>query len=452
MTDFAAVDAHLAAHVQEWMAELRELCRIPSVSARHEAIPECAELVASMLRRRGFETEISPTGGHPVVIATAPGTNPDRRLLFYNHYDVQPPEPLDLWESPPFELTERDGAVYARGSKDDKGEFVCRLAAIDALRAVDGAYPCHLTWLAEGEEESGSYSLPDWIAANSDRVAVDGCIWEEGGVDAEGHPLVILGARGLLYLELSVQALSRDAHSGQANLLPNANWRLTWALATLKDRNERVLIPGFYDAVRPPTPREEELLALIPSAEETVKREYGLPEVLSGRTGARVVRAAFDPTCNIAGMWGGYQGEGSKTVIPAWAYAKLDFRLVPNQEPLDVLDKLRSHLDAGGFQDVKIRVLGAERPGITAPDDPLVGMIVETGREVYGKDARITPLTGGTTPMFLFTEKGIPVVAPGVGHGALNRAHSPNEFMRLEDFERAARHIARLAVRFAQAR
>ena len=450
MTDFALVDAYIAEHIHDWMGELRELCRIPSVSARHEAIPECAELVAEMLRRRGFAAEVSPTADHPVVIATAEGSNPSRKLLFYNHYDVQPPEPLELWDSPPFELTERDGAVFARGAKDDKGEFVCRLAALDALKAVDGTYPCHITWLAEGEEESGSYSLPEWIEKNAARVAVQGCIWEEGGVNEEGHPMVVLGARGLLYIELSVQTLSRDAHSGGANLLPNANWRLIWALASLKDSNERVLIPGFYDAVLPPTPRQEELLALIPSQEESVKREYGLEQILSGRTGAQVPRAPFDPTCNVAGFGGGYQGEGSKTVIPARALAKVDFRLVPDQDPLDILAKLRAHLDAAGFADVKIKVLGAERPGVTPADDPFVGMMVETGREVYGKDAKITPLAGGTTPMFLFTEKGIPVVAPGVGYAAFNRAHSPNEFMRLEDFERAAKHIARLAVRFAQ--
>jgi len=451
MTDFAQVDAYLAEHIQDWMGGLRELCRVPSVSARHEAIPECAELVATMLRRRGFSAEVSPTGDHPVVIAEAGGTNPGRRLLFYNHYDVQPPEPLELWESPPFELTERDGAVYARGAKDDKGEFVCRLAALDALKAIDGAYPCHITWLAEGEEESGSYSLPEWIEKNADRVAVDGCIWEEGGIDEEGHPIVTLGARGLLYIELSVQTLSRDAHSGGANLLPNANWRLIWALASLKGADERVLIPGFYDAVRVPTPREEELLALIPSTEEAIKKEYGLREILSGRTGPQVPRAPFDPTCNVAGIGGGYQGEGSKTVIPARAGAKVDFRLVPNQDPLDILEKLRRHLDAGGFDDVAVKVLGAERPGVTPADDPMVGLVLETGREVYGKDAKITPLGGGTTPKFLFTEKGIPVVAPGVGFANYNRAHSPNEFMRLKDFEMAARHIARLAVRFAEA-
>ena len=448
MTDWAAIDRHLAEHRAEWLAELKELCAIPSVSARHEGIPECAALVARMLERRGFAAEVSETGGHPVVLAHAAGARRDRTLLFYNHYDVQPPEPLELWESPPFELTERDGAVYARGAKDDKGEFVCRLAALDAVRAVTGSYPCDITWLAEGEEEIGSPHLPDWVEAHQSELKADAAIWEEGGIEADETPIVRLGARGLLYVELSVQTLARDAHSGSANLLPNAAWRLTWALAGLKGPDERILVPGFYDAVRKPTAREEELLAAEPGKSADVKSEFGLDRLLGGVE--EVNRAYFTPTANLAGLGSGYQGEGSKTVIPARAMAKLDFRLVPDQDPHDIHRKLRAHLDAGGFADVEIEVLGAERPGITDPDAPVVGLNAEIGTEVYGKPARVIPLTGGTTPMYLFTERGVPVVAPGVGWGAFNRAHSPNEFTRLKDFDRAARHLARLAVRFAE--
>jgi acetylornithine deacetylase/succinyl-diaminopimelate desuccinylase-like protein len=448
MTDLAAIDSYLTEHRAEWIAELKELCAIPSVSARHEGIDQCAALVARMLERRGFAVEISETGGHPVVLGHAGGTNASRTLLFYNHYDVQPPEPLDLWQSPPFELTERDGAVYARGSKDDKGELVCRLAALDAVRAVTGSYPCQVTWLAEGEEEVGSPHLPAWVEKNAARLRADAAVWEEGGIEIDETPIVRLGARGLLYVELSVTVLSRDAHSGQANLLPNAAWRLTWALAALKGPDERILIPGFYDAVRPPTEREEQLLTASPKGAADIRDEFGLESLLGGVTD--VNRAYFTPTANIAGIGAGYQGEGSKTVIPARAFAKLDFRLVPDQDPDDIRAKLRRHLDAGGFEDVKIEVLGAERPGITDADAPVVRLTTEIASEIYGKPARITPLTGGTTPMYLFTERGVPVVAPGVGWGAMNRAHSPNEFMRLTDFDRAARHLARLAVRFAE--
>lgn len=448
MSDFAAVDEYIHGHVAEWMQELRALCAIPSVSARHEAIDPCAAKVAELLEKRGFHTEISSTnGGHPVVLGHAKGKVRGKTMLFYNHYDVQPPEPLDLWESPPFELSERDGSVYARGSKDDKGEFVARLAAIDALRAVNGAYPCDLTWLAEGEEEIGSVHLPAWAAEHESMLKTDAAIWEEGQIDEQGRPIVRLGARGLLYVDISVKTVSRDAHSGSANLLPNAAWRLVWALNSMKGPDGKILIPGYYDDVRKPTAAEEALLAHVPDTSKEIAHEFGIDRLLDGVT--QVERAYFTPTANIAGLGSGYQGEGSKTVLPAEARAKMDFRLVPNQDPEDILRKLKAHLVAQGFGDLQLEVLGAEPPGITDPNAPIVRMTAEVAEEVYGKPAVVYPLTGGTTPMFVFTNKGVPVINPGVGWGSRNRAHSPNEFMRLIDFENAARHIARVLARFA---
>jgi acetylornithine deacetylase/succinyl-diaminopimelate desuccinylase-like protein len=449
MSDIAKrLDEYIEANTDRWLDELARLCAVPSVSARHEGIEECAEVVADLLRARAFETEISPTAGHPIVYGSARGSGSGRTLLFYNHYDVQPPEPLELWESPPYELTRRDGAVYARGAKDDKGELMARLAAVDAVKAVAGAYPCDLLWLVEGEEESGSTSLPAWVAGNRARLRCDAAVWEEGGVELDGTPIVRLGARGLVYVELKVRTISRDAHSGSANLLPNAAWRLVWALASLKGPDGRVQIQGFYDAVRPPTPREDELLAALPNRVEEVRREFGLERLLVEPE--PIDRAFFEPTCNLAGFGAGYQGPGSKTVIPAEATAKLDFRLVPDQDPQDVLRKLRRHLRDSGFEDVEVAELGAEPPGITDPEVPVVRLNSEIAEEVYGKPPNVAPLTGGTTPMFLFTQVGVPVVAPGVGWGSANRAHSPNEFMRIEDFQNATRHLARLLLRFPE--
>ena len=450
MSDFAAVDDYIHSHVAEWMQELSALCAIPSVSARHEAIDPCAQKIAELLKKRGFSTDVSSAnGGHPVVLAHAEGKVRGKTMLFYNHYDVQPPEPLELWESPPFELSERDGSVYARGSKDDKGEFVARLAAIDALRAVDGAYPLDLTWLAEGEEEIGSVHLPEWMAAHESKLKTDAAIWEEGQIDEQGRPIVRLGARGLVYVDMSVRTISRDAHSGSANLLPNAAWRLVWALDSIKGPNGKILIPGYYDDVRKPTAAEEALLAHVPDTSKDIADEFGIDHLLDGVT--QVERAYFMPTANIAGLGAGYQGEGSKTVLPGEAHAKMDFRLVPNQDPQDILRKLRAHLDTNGFDDVHIESLGAEPPGVTDPNAPIVRLTAEVAEEVYGKPAVVYPLTGGTTPMFVFTQKGVPVINPGVGWGSRNRAHSPNEFMRLIDFENAARHIARVLARFATA-
>jgi len=448
--DFDAVDRYIHEHVPQWMEELRALCAIPSVSARHEAIEPCAAMVAELLTKRGFNAKVtSMDGGHPVVLAHAHGARRGKTMLFYNHYDVQPPEPLELWDSPPFELTTRDGSVYARGAKDDKGELIARLAAMDALRAVTGEYPCDLTWLAEGEEEVGSVHLPAWVDEHQSELKADAAIWEEGQIDEEGRPVVRLGARGLLYVDISVRTITRDAHSGSANLLPNAAWRLVWALSTIKGPDGKIQIPGFYDDVRPPTAAEEALLKNVPDTSGDYRHEFGLDKLLDGIT--QVERAYFMPTANIAGLGSGYQGEGSKTVLPAEARAKIYFRLVPNQDPQDILRKLKKHFADQGFGDLQLEVLGAEPPGITEPDAPIVKLTAEVAEEVYGKPAVVFPLTGGTTPMFVFTTRGVPVVNPGVGWGSRNRAHSPNEFMRLTDFENAARHIARLVARFAVA-
>jgi acetylornithine deacetylase/succinyl-diaminopimelate desuccinylase-like protein len=448
--DVAAVDRYIRENIEVWMAELKALCAVPSVSARHEAIQPCAELVAEMLTRRGFDARVTDTdGGHPIVLAHASGANPARTVLFYNHYDVQPPEPLELWDSPPFELTTRDGAVFARGGKDDKGELVARLAAVDTLQAVTGGYPCNLTWLAEGEEEVGSPHLPAWAEKHQADLHADVAIWEEGQIDESGNPIVRLGARGLVYVDLSVETLTRDAHSGTANLLPNAAWRLVWALASLKGPDGRIRIPGFYDDVRQPSAAEEEMLAKLPDSSAHVRREFNLDQLLDGVT--QVERAYFTPTANIAGVGAGYQGPGSKTVIPARASAKMDFRLVPDQDPDDIVEKLRRHFHQEGFDDIRIEVLAAQPPGVTDVTAPVVQLTAQVAEEVYGKPAIVVPLAGGTTPMYIFTSKGVPVINPGVGWGSRNRAHSPNEFMRLVDFENAARHIARLLARFAAA-
>ncbi len=450
MTDrLAAIDDHIEQNLEARMAELGQLCAIPSVSARHQAVEECADLVAEMLGRRGIHAQSLPSAGHPVVVGHADGRS-GRTMLFYNHYDVQPPEPLELWESPPFEATIRDGRLYARGAKDDKGELVARLAAVDALLAVDGGLPCGITWLVEGEEEVGSPNLPAFVEAHRSELRCDGAIWEEGGLDDDGVPVQNLGVRGLLYVELQVMALARDAHSGAANLLPNAAWRLIWALATLKGQDERIRIPGFYDRLRPITERQRQLLELLPSQEASIKESFGLERLLLDRTGPAVASATFEPTCNVAGLVSGYTGPGSKTIVPALATAKVDFRLLPDQDPWEIADQLRRHLDERGFGDVQIEVLGAERAALVDPDAPLVELCRQTAEEVYGQPARLVPMIGGTTPMYLFTEQGVPVVAPGVGFGHTNLTHSPNENVRLHDVRDAARHIARLLSRFSE--
>jgi len=444
------LDAYIAAHLNEWISELSVLCAQPSVSAQGLGIAECADLVAAMLRKRGFTAEILPTDGHPVVYGEREGIS-DRTLLFYNHYDVQPPEPLELWTSPPFEPVLRDGVLYARGVSDDKGHLVCRLASLDALLAVTGGLPCRVKFLVEGEEEIGSVSLPPFIAANRQKLAADGCIWEFGGVDPNEVPMQYTGMRGLCYVELRAKTASLDAHSGLGgSIFPNAAWRLTWALASLKGPDEQVRIPGFYDNIVPPTARDLELLDALPDPADDYRTRYGLGSFLKEMTGGLELKRAevFEPTCTICGLTAGYQGAGSKTVLPAEARAKVDFRLVPNQTPEEILGKLRAHLDAKGFGDIEVVLLGGEAPGRVAPDHPFIRLVVDAARGVYDHEMMVVPITGGSGPNHAFIEQlGVPIATAGVSHPG-SRAHAPDENMRLDLFEKGIRHTARILARF----
>jgi acetylornithine deacetylase/succinyl-diaminopimelate desuccinylase-like protein len=411
----------------------------------------CAALVVEILRTHGLETQIYETAGNPIVVGRARGAS-ERTLLFYNHYDVQPVDPLDLWSTPPFEPDIRDGKLFARGAKDDKGELIARLAAVDAVRAAhNGALPCGVTFVVEGQEEVGSPHVAQFVREHLDLLKADAAVWEEGGIDHEGHPGDSLGCRGVMCLELRVRTLSRDAHSGAGHALPNAAWRLVQALTTLKGDDERILIPGFYDAVRPMSARDKALIDDTPDYEVFARKQFGVRRFVHGNTGKDIEYAVFEPTCNICGLTSGYQGEGTKTVIPATALAKIDFRLVPDQDADDILRKLRAHLDVHGFEDVEI--IQPETPIHPYKDDsdhPLIEFALRMGEEVYGKRAYLEPLTGGSSPIYAFAKPlgNIPVISPGVGYWD-NRTHSPNEHIRIEDFLNAARQIARIVDGFA---
>ena len=444
-------DAYLRATLDEYIQEVSQLCAQPSISARKEGVLECAELVAQMLQRHGFNIRKYETPGSPVIVGRASGRSA-RTLMFYNHYDVQPPEPLESWTTPPFQPTIRNGALYARGAHDDKGEFVARLAAVDAVRsAYSGELPCSVIFVVEGEEEIGSPHIAEFVRQNKDELNCQGAIWEEGGIGKDGHPYNVLGGRGVLGVELAVETMERDEHSGGAHIFPNAAWRLVRVLESLKGTDERIRIAGFYEAVRPPTELDLELADRLPTREDQFRELLGIKEFVLGRTGKELNRAVFEPTCNIQGINTGYQGEGAKTIVPSKASAKLDFRLVPDQDPYDILAKLRTHLDTHGFSDVTAAQLGgAMWPVKWSADNPLVYLAAQAGEEVYDRPTRLYPLIGGSSPVYAFTNAlgDIPVILAGVGYWD-NRQHAPDEHLRLVDFLNASRHIARILDGFA---
>jgi len=452
MSRFSQIDLYLQNHLHESIEELSRYCAQPSVSAQNWGLHETAEMTAEMLKKRGFEVKIFPTDGAPIVYAERKGKSP-KTILFYNHYDVQPPEPLELWDTPPFEPTIREGKLFARGVSDDKGHFTSRLFAIDALLAEEGELPCTVKFILEGEEETSSLHLAPFVRSHADLLKADACIWEFGGVDFRDVPMQYLGLRGICYVELSVQTASQDMHSGLGgSIMPNAAWRLVWALNSLKGTDERIRIRGFYDNVRQPTEREIALLEALPDPAEEYKTRYGVKSFLRGITGGTPLKIAevYEPTCTICGLTSGYQGPGSKTVQPARASAKVDFRLVPHQTPEEVLEKLRAHLDAEGFEDVEVTFLGGESPALTDPDDPFVKLVVDAAVEPYGQPMQIVPMVGGSGPNHVFIETlNVPVVTAGIGHPG-SQAHAPNENIRLDLYLKGAMHIARILKAFGE--
>ncbi|RJP55709.1 MAG: M20/M25/M40 family metallo-hydrolase [Anaerolineaceae bacterium] len=452
MKGYEKIDTYIDEMLDQNLEELKRYVAQPSISAQNLGLKECANLVKEMLEKRGFKTEIMATDGAPVVFAERKGKS-DKTLLIYNHYDVQPPEPLELWESPPFEPEIRDGRMFGRGVSDDKAHLTSRLHAIDAILNDEGDLPCNIKFIIEGEEETASVHLHDFIRKNKDKLKADACIWEFGGVDHRDKPMQYLGLRGICYVELSVTSLGTDVHSGLGgSIFPNAAWRLVWALNSLKGQDEAVRIPGFYDDIVQPSERDRELMAKLPDVEEEYKSRYGVQDFIKGLKGGVDLKMeeVFTPTCTICGLTSGYQGPGSKTVQPAFASAKVDFRLVPNQMPEDILKKLRAHLDAEGFSDVKIEFLGGEPAARTNPDGPFVKIVVDTAEDVYDTPMEIVPMVGGSGPSYPFVhDLGLPVVTMGLGYPD-TKAHAPNENIRIDLYLQHAKHTARVIKEFAK--
>jgi len=446
MAKGAELDRAIERNADAAMRELGIFCAQPSISAQGVGMREMADLVVGALERRGFSVRTVETPHYPAIIAWCPGLS-DRSVLFYNHYDVQPPEPIDQWLSPPFQPTIRDGKYFARGAMDDKGHLVCRLAAIDAAREVYGELPCGVKFIIEGEEEISSPSLEAVVSDNRRDLAADLCLWEFGEVDGDGLSMQYLGFRGLLYVELSLRALARDCHSGiWGTLMPNAAWRLNWALSSLKGADEAIRIPGFYDRVIPPSEGDLRLMGALPIISDADRSAMGAKGFVLPYSSPEefYTNAVLSPSCTICGFEAGYHGEGQKTIIPAAAAAKVDFRLVPDQTPEEILEKLEAHLLRGGFGDVQVKCLGKIYPARTPVDDPYVRMVAESAREVYGRSQRVYPMSGGSGPAHYFrAHLGVPIFTAGVGYLGSN-IHAPNEHIRLRDFMNGIRHTARI--------
>ncbi len=441
-------DSYLAAQHNRFVDDLLSFVAQPSVAATGQGMIAMAALVQQRLERIGAAVQQIPTGGAPILYAEI-GSGP-RTLLIYNHYDVQPPDPIDLWTTPPFVPSLREGKLYARGVSDNKGDLSCRLHAIEAWQQTIGPLPLKIKWVIEGEEEIGSPHLAEFAQQQAARLRADGCLWETGGKNEDDRMTLTLGLKGIQYLELRVRSGERDLHSGMAAIAPSAVWRLVWALNTLKDQNDEILIDHYYEHVRAPGEAELAMLKAMPFDEAKRKAALGIERFINDEHGLDVLkRLYYGPTVTICGIQAGYTGEGMKTVLPNYAYAKIDCRLVPDLTPETCLSLLRAHLDRRGFGDIEVVPLNGEHPAASPADAPIVAACQAAVQQVYGQAPVLIPLSAGSGPMYpLTTALGIPTVMAGVTYPD-SRAHAPDENIRLDDYFEGMHFIRQLIEAFA---
>jgi len=445
-----SVTDYLQQNREQSLAELNELLRIPSISAKSEHKGDtaaAAEWLATRMRAIGLAVDVVPTAGHPVVLGEWRGAEGAPTLLVYGHYDVQPPEPLDEWLSSPFEPTVRDGKLFARGSVDDKGQVYLHLKAVEAHLATNGALPVNVVFVLEGEEEVGSPHLAEFLAANAGRLRCDAVMISDTTMFAPGLPSITIGLRGLAYMEVRVQGPSTDLHSGvYGGAVVNPANALAKIISRLHDERGRVTVPGFYDRVKEIDARERTTIAGLPFEEEGLRKEVGAPK-LGGEEGyGPLERVWVRPTLDVNGLLSGYTGEGAKTVLPAKAMAKVSMRLVPDQDYHQVerafIDYVKSLAPEG--VTVEVEALHGGQPWFAEPSGPVFEAARRALAKAYGRDP-VTIREGGSIPIVKAFEDtlGAPVVLIGFGLPGEN-AHAPNEWMSVDNFHRGAEAIAML--------
>ncbi len=417
----------------EALETLLRLVAQPSISTRNEGIRECAVMLQDVMETAGISTRLLPTEGQPAIYGEVDGPPGAPTVLFYGHYDVQPPEPTELWRTPPFEPTVRDGRVYGRGVADNKGQHLCHILAVRAWREVADELPVAVKFLIEGEEETGSPHLADLVREQRHLLEADLVYTSDGGMHPSGRPAVYFGVRGLLYVEVEIRGANSDAHSGnKGNVLPQPAWELVELLHSLRGPDRRAVFPGFYDSVRPPTPKQETALREIPFDRDSFLAEHGLDESPISDSVDYYSRLTFEPTFNIAGLVSGYTGEGMKTIIPSRAVAKIDFRLVPDQDPEAVFEAFARAV-AERNPRAEVRRLGATAPSFTDPSLSVSETVIGAVRDSRGTEPVVSSL-GGTLPDYVFTQiLGVPsMIVPYANHDEQN--HAPNENLRLDCF------------------
>jgi acetylornithine deacetylase/succinyl-diaminopimelate desuccinylase-like protein len=431
----------IEARRDQHLAELLEFLRIPSVSAKSEHKPDierAAQWVADRLRAAGFKSvEIVPTKLHPLVYAESLEAPGKPTVLFYGHYDVQPPEPLDLWTSPAFEPQSRNGMLYGRGTADDKGQVHIHLKALESLHQLHGKFPVNIKVLIEGEEEVGSISLWDYVHNHKEKLKAEALLVSDTSMLAMGVPSITYGLRGLSYYQIELTGPVRDLHSGvYGGAVPNPLTVLTELFAKLHDKNFRVAVPGFYDGVAKVSAAERKALRKLPWKVKDFERAVGAPAYSGEKGFTTLERLWIRPTLELNGIWGGYQGEGAKTVIPSKAYAKFSTRLVPNQDPKRIAKLVELHIRKLLPKSVHCRfqVLSTGKPWVAAYHAPIFQVAQEALQKGFGKKA-VFIREGGSIPFVTQMHDTFKVPCVLIGFGLPDEnAHAPDEHILLENY------------------
>jgi acetylornithine deacetylase/succinyl-diaminopimelate desuccinylase-like protein len=426
---------HVDSNINNLILDLQTLIRQPSVSAKNEGIEECAKLVKKLLKKSGLKSEILrlKKGVAPIVYGEIKSKqNSTKTLMFYNHYDVQPAEPFDLWDDPPFSGTKKGNKIFGRGATDDKGELITRIKAVEAYLKTTDDVPCNIKFVIEGEEETGSAHIEDYLKKYKKKFSCDGVIWEFGYVDAKNRPIIGLGMKGLLFVELSIKESIIDVHSSLAVLIKNPAWRLIEAVKTLRDSNGKILIKDWYKEVIPFSKKDLKLIRKEPFDENVFKKEFGIKSFVGNKKGMDAKKALVGgATCNIAGFVSGYTGDGAKTVLPGEALVKIDFRLIPKMDPKKQVMRLKKHLKSKGFADVKIKIFHGEAAARTSSSEPFVAQVKDAADKSFGKSI-LNVSNAGTGPMYPFADiLKVPCISIGSTY-MFSRIHSPNEFARVD--------------------
>lgn len=437
MNSLSEVYEYIEEHKQDYLDELFTLLRCKSISTTNEGVAECAELLAEMMRKAGIEhVQVFPTKRHPVVYGDLIFDPSYPTQLVYGHYDVQPADPIEAWESEPFEPVIRDEKIYCRGCSDNKAQLFAYIKGAEAYRKIKGErLPINIKYLFEGEEEIGSENLETFVEEHKELLKCDAAIYSDGHMHEMGYPILLLGHKGMIQMEMTVTEACKDTHSMRAPSIPSAMWKMVEMLHSLKDETGIVKIEGFYDDVRNPNELERETAKKIPVNITEIMENYGIDHFVQNRTGDDYYyNIVFEPTCNIAGLYGGYIEKGYKTVLPNKATVKLDLRLVPNQDPYDIFEKLKKHIEKKGFTGVEFNMFHGNYPARTPIDNPYVALAAKAVEMGFGEKPVLFPSVGGGGPHYIFDRQmNIPVIEIPLARADQNN-HAPNESMGLRGF------------------